>query len=96
MKINILKNFYILYRKKSFKQNEIFNNFLKNLDKDKNFNRSFYYNFNKNYIKNVNLNKLKKFKRYKNIIIIGLGGSSLGTMAIHSLFEEKLRKMLFF
>ena len=96
MKLKIKTNFDILYRKKSFKQNEIFNNFLKNLDKDKNFNRSFYYNFNKNYIKNVNFNKLKKFKRYKNIIIIGLGGSSLGTMAIHSLFEEKIKKNVIF
>ena len=96
MKLKIKTNFDILYRKKIFKQNEIFNNFLKNLDKDKNFNRSFYYNFNKNYIKNVNFNKLKKFKRYKNIIIIGLGGSSLGTMAIHSLFEEKIKKNVIF
>ena len=96
MKLKIKTNFDILYRKKSFKQNEIFNNFLKNLDKDKNFDRSFYYNFNKNYIKNVNFNKLKKFKRYKNIIIIGLGGSSLGTMAIHSLFEEKIKKNVIF
>ena len=96
MKLKIKTNFDILYRKKSFKQNEIFNNFLKNLDKDKNFNRSFYYNFNKNYIKNVNLNKLKKFKKFKNIIVIGLGGSSLGAMAIYSLFEEKIKKNVIF
>ena len=66
MKLKIKTNFDILYRKKSFKQNEIFNNFLKNLDKDKNFNRSFYYNFNKNYIKNlskqITLSKLKNKK----------------------------------
>ena len=96
MKLKIKTNFDLFYRKKNFKQNEIFNNFFKNLDKEKNFNNSFYYNFNKKYIKNVNFNKLKKFKKYKNIIIIGLGGSSLGTMAIHSLFEEKIKKNVIF
>ncbi len=96
MKLKIKTNFDLFYRKKNFKQNKIFNNFFKNLDKEKNFNNSFYYNFNKKYIKNVNFNKLKKFKKYKNIIIIGLGGSSLGTMAIHSLFEEKIKKNVIF
>ena len=96
MKLKIKTNFDLFYRKKNFKQNKIFNNFFKNLDKEKNFNNSFYYNFNKKYIKNVNFNKLKKFKKYKNIIIVGLGGSSLGTMAIHSLFEEKIKKNVIF
>ena len=84
MKLKIKTNFDLFYRKKNFEYNKIIDNFLKNLDKKKNFNDSFYYNFNKNYLKNVNFKKLRKFKKFKNIIVIGLGGSSLGAMAIYS------------
>ena len=92
MKLKIKTNFDLFYRKKNFKHNKIIDNFLQNLDKEKNFNDSFYYNFNKNYLKKVNFKKLKKFKKFKNIIVIGLGGSSLGAMAIYSLFEEKSKR----
>ena len=96
MKLKIETNFDLFYRKKNFENNKIIDNFLKNLNKEKNFNNSFYYNFNKNYLKNVNFKKLKKFKKFKNIIVIGLGGSSLGAMAIYSLFEEKIKKNVIF
>ena len=96
MKLKIKTNFDLFYRKKNFKHNKIIDNFLQNLDKEKNFNDSFYYNFNKNYLKKVNFKKLKKFKKFKNIIVIGLGGSSLGAMAIYSLFEEKIKKNVIF
>lgn len=96
MKLKIKTNFDLFYRKKNFKHNKIINNFLKNLDKEKNFKSSFYYNFNKNYIKSLNFKKLRKFKKFKNIIVIGLGGSSLGTTAIYSLFKEKIKKNVIF
>ena len=96
MKLKIKTNFDLFYRKKNFKYNKVIDNFLKNLEKDKNFNRNFYYNFNKNYIRNINFKKLKKFKKFNNIIVIGLGGSSLGTMAIYSLFKEKIKKNVIF
>ena len=75
MKLKIKTNFDLFYRKKNFEYNKIIDNFLKNLDKKKNFNDSFYYNFNKNYLKNVNFKKLRKFKKFKNIIVIGLGSN---------------------
>ena len=96
MKLKIKTNFDLFYRKKNFKHNKVIDNFLKNLEKDKNFNRNFYYNFNKNYIRNINFKKLKKFKKFNNIIVIGLGGSSLGAMAIYSLFKEKIKKKVIF
>ena len=69
MKLKIKTNFDLFYRKKNFKHNEIIDNFLQNLDKEKNFNDSFYYNFNKNYLKKVNFKKFKKFKKFKRIYI---------------------------
>ena len=39
---------------------------------------------------------IKKFSKYKNIIIIGMGGSILGTKTIYSFFKEKIKKNVFF
>ena len=39
-----------------------------------------------------NKNKLKKYKTFKNIRIIGMGGSSLGTQAVYDFFKDKINK----
>jgi len=39
---------------------------------------------------------LKKFSKYKNIIIIGIGGSILGTKSIYSFLKKKIKKKIFF
>ena len=39
---------------------------------------------------------VKKFSRYNNIIIVGMGGSILGTKSIYSFFKQKKKKKLFF
>ncbi|WP_082254519.1 hypothetical protein [Candidatus Pelagibacter communis] len=39
---------------------------------------------------------LQKFKKYKNIAIIGMGGSVLGSHAIFKFLEKKIKKNLFF
>ena len=39
---------------------------------------------------------VKKFSKYKNIIIFGMGGSILGTKSIFSFFEKKIKKNIFF
>ena len=52
--------------------------------------------FSKNFDLNLNKNELKRFKKFKNIVIVGMGGSSLGTKAIFSFLEEKIKKKLFF
>ena len=39
---------------------------------------------------------LKKFKKYKDIAIIGMGGSILGSEAIYDFFKKKIKKKIFF
>jgi len=39
---------------------------------------------------------IKKFSRYENIIILGMGGSILGTKCIYSFFKAKIKKKVFF
>ena len=51
---------------------------------------------NKNFKLNFNKSDLKKFKDYKNIVIIGMGGSILGSEAIYNFLKDKIRKKIYF
>ena len=42
------------------------------------------------------LKKIKKFKKFKTIIIIGMGGSILGSKAIYSFLKYKIKKKIYF
>jgi len=63
----------------------------------KNFNRIVpflkYYTKYNSFKKNLNL---KKFFRYKNVVIIGMGGSSLGIKCIYSFFKNNIKKNILF
>ena len=39
---------------------------------------------------------IKKYKKFSNIIIVGMGGSILGTKCIYSFFKKKIKKNVFF
>ena len=54
--------------------------------------KSFFKDYNYSYKKN----DLKKFKKYRNIRIIGMGGSILGIEAIYQFLRHKVKKNLFF
>mgnify|MGYP001352000295 CR=1 FL=1 len=45
---------------------------------------------------NFKTKDLNKFKKFKNIVLIGMGGSILGAEAIHSFFKEKIKKKVYF
>tara|TARA_A100001011_G_scaffold392230_1_gene479359 strand:+ start:821 stop:2026 length:1206 start_codon:yes stop_codon:yes gene_type:complete len=42
------------------------------------------------------LKSLDKFKKFKTIVLIGMGGSILGSEAIHGLMENKINKRVYF
>ena len=52
--------------------------------------------YDKNYELNFSSETIKKFSKFKNIFIIGMGGSILGTKSIYSFFKKKIKKKLFF
>ena len=52
--------------------------------------------FNKNYKFSFKTTELNKFKKFKKIALIGMGGSILGSMAIHDLFESKIKRKFYF
>ena len=54
------------------------------------------YSLGKNYKDSFNKKNLSKYKKYLNIRIIGMGGSSLGTRAIYSFLKHRIKKKVFF
>ena len=56
----------------------------------------FFYLFNEKFRLNFKVNDLKKFKKYKTVVLVGMGGSILGSEAIYRLFRTKIKKNFYF
>ena len=56
----------------------------------------FLKSFKKNYQYSYDKKLINKYKKFKNINIIGMGGSSLGTKAIYNFFQKKIKKKITF
>ncbi len=52
--------------------------------------------FKNNYKDNFNYKLVKKYKKYKNFRVIGMGGSSLGTQTIYEFLKDKVKKNFYF
>ena len=52
--------------------------------------------FSSNYKYSFEKSLVKKYKNYKNINLIGMGGSILGTEAIHDFLKFKIKKKIRF
>ena len=81
------------YIKKLKKTKISFKSLLKDLE---NFEIPLIESFEKNYKLDFPQSLVKKFSRYQNIIIIGMGGSVLGTKSIYSFLKYKIKKNVFF
>ncbi len=91
MKI-ITKNIFF----KIFKKNKINKKTKKNLHlllKEKN---EILKSLTKNYNYSYNKKLLLKLKKFSNIFVIGMGGSTLGTEAIYSFLKNKIKKNFYF
>ena len=93
------KNFFFHdHNLKEFNQNlkktkKVFEKFKLDLD---NYELPLLSSYEKNFDLDFTSKTIKKFSKYKNIIIIGMGGSILGTKSIYSFFKKKIKKNLFF
>ena len=93
---NFLINFSLKsnkFYKNLIRTKKIFNSFQLDL---KNFKIPLIETYDKNYTLNFSTTMVKKFSKHKNIIIIGMGGSILGTKSIYSFFKTKIKKKVFF
>ena len=74
------------YKNNIKKTKFFFESFLKDL---KNFKIPLLQSYEKDYQFNFSESTIKKFSKFKNIIVIGMGGSILGTKSIYSFFKKK-------
>ena len=68
------------------------NTIYKNLDNHKNA----FHSLSRKFKLNFSISDLKKFKKYKTIVLIGMGGSILGAEAIHTFLKHKVKKNFLF
>ena len=95
-KNNFFKSYffnYTEYNKNIKKTKKIYKSFLLDLKNNK---IPLLDSYEKNYEFDFSSKIIKKFSKYKNIIIIGMGGSILGTKSIYSFLRKKIKKKVFF
>ena len=78
------------------KQNRKISNIISELNKDLNNSRKTINVLSKNFKFNFQVKDLSRFKKFKKIALIGMGGSILGTQAIYDFLNHKIKKKFFF
>ena len=92
----VFNNFF--FKSKKLDQNlkktqNFFNSFLLEL---KNFEIPILECYKKDYTFDFSSITVRKFSKYKNIVVIGMGGSILGAKSIYSFLKMKVKKKVFF
>ena len=54
----------------------------------------FFYLFNKNHRLSTNISNLKRFKKFNTVVLIGMGGSILGSEAIYRYLNNNIKKVV--
>jgi len=91
------KSNFFLNSKNFYKNLKKTKSFFKLLNADiKNFKIPLLQSYEKDYTFDFLPTTIKKFSKYKNIVVIGMGGSILGTKAIYNFFKDKVKKNFFF
>ena len=94
IKNNITKKFF---KSKSIEEySKKFKSVFKEMNKEINSDSKTLNILNNNFTFNFNERDLKRFKSFKLISIIGMGGSILGTEALNSLLKKKNKKKIYF
>ena len=91
---NISKDYFqtASYLKDKIRLNKIIKSIFNNLD----IKKDSFHILSKKFTINLNKSDLNKFKKYKNIVIIGMGGSTLGVKSIYFFLKEKISKNFIF
>ena len=83
---------YSIYIKNKKRTELALSSISKNLDNQ----RNVFYSLSKKFKFNFNKSDLDKFKKYKTVVIIGMGGSILGSEAIYNFLKHKIKKTFLF
>jgi len=93
-----INNFFNNFKSSKFQNNlkKTKNLFLSLKNELENYEIPMMESYEKNYKFDFSEKTVKRFLKYKNVIVIGMGGSILGTKSIYSFFKEKIKKNFFF
>lgn len=94
--LQIINNFLTNSQKKN-KIGSVYNKTKKDLNnifKRHNTQDNFFNVLRDNFKLNFNISDIKKFSKFRNIVIIGMGGSVLGTKAIYTFLYKRIKKNL--
>ena len=93
-----INNFFNNFKSPKFRNNlkKTKNLFLSLKNELENYEIPMMESYEKNYKFDFSEKTVKRFLKYKNVIVIGMGGSILGTKSIYSFFKEKIKKNFFF
>lgn len=78
------------------KSSKLFSKVFKDIVKDINNSQKTLSVLDKNFMFNFEKKNLRQFKKFKTIALIGIGGSSLGSEAINSFLDNKIKKKIYF
>ena len=86
------------YKSKKFRQNtkktiKVFDKLKYDLES---FNIPLLKSYEKNYELDFSSDLVKRFNKYKEIVVVGIGGSILGTKSIYSFLKNKIKKKVYF
>ena len=97
-KISLLhKNYFSSYNLEQKLIRKSFDKILGEIKSNCDTTKNNYHVLSKKFQFNFNLSNLKSFKKFKNIVVIGMGGSILGSKAIYGFLKHKIkRKITFF
>ena len=73
-----------------------FENIKKEIFKSTNDTKKIWNIFSDHFKLNFKTKDLVKFKKFKNIVVIGMGGSILGTESIYFFLKKKIKKKFYF
>ena len=85
----IPKRFYLKRSKVKFSH-------LKTIQKNLNHTKDIFNSFGKKFSLNIKLKEINRFKKYNDIIVIGMGGSIHGSQATYFFLKKKVKKRVFF
>ena len=78
------------------KLNRSFHKIFEKVYKNLNNVKDSFHTLSKKFSLNFKISSLREFKKYKTIIVVGMGGSSLGSEAIYSFLTKKIKKKFIF
>tara|TARA_A100001011_G_scaffold391331_1_gene476579 strand:- start:7764 stop:8906 length:1143 start_codon:yes stop_codon:yes gene_type:complete len=81
---------------KNLKQNTFLKKEIESIYKDINLKKNSLNSLGNRFKLNFDKNELSKFYKFKNIAVIGMGGSILGTKAIYNFLRTKIKKSFLF